>query len=109
MLFYPYPLDTLYCKVDSSFAISLIDEKETKGNESEKGFGFAIKIPPDSVRAYRLGYQQQVKVIMQSIFLQLLKVGERLLNKFLINLLPMRKLLSIRFHLLRIHPTKKME
>lgn len=61
LLFYPYPLDSLYCKPDSSFAISLIDDENSQNHETEKGFSFAVNIPPYSVRSYKLGYQQKVK------------------------------------------------
>jgi len=61
-LFYPFPQDSAYGKVDSIFVINTQDTmQETNLRNSLKGSSFTIHIDPDSTAIYRIGYKQQLK------------------------------------------------
>lgn len=60
LLFYPFPLDSLYGKVDSMRAICLSDSSECLIKSNDKGFSFKIMIAPKQEEKYRLSYRQEL-------------------------------------------------
>ena len=61
-LFYPFPQDNAYGKVDSIFVINIQDPlKETNLRNNLKGSSFIIHIEPDTIAIYRIGYRQELK------------------------------------------------
>ena len=61
-LFYPFPQDEAYGKVDSIFVINIQDTlKETNLRNNFKGSSFTIQIDPDTTAIYRIGYRQELK------------------------------------------------
>ena len=61
-LFYPFPQDKVYGKVDSIFVINIQDPlKETDLRNNIKGSSFTIHIEPDTIAIYRIGYRQELK------------------------------------------------
>ncbi|MCD6177183.1 MAG: hypothetical protein J7K29_05055 [Candidatus Cloacimonetes bacterium] len=61
-LFYPFPQDRAYGKVDSIFAFNIQDSlKETNLQNNPKGSSFIIQIEPDTTAIYRIGYKQELK------------------------------------------------
>jgi len=61
-LFYPFPQDNAYGKVDSIFVINTQDTMQvTNLRNSLKGSSFTIHIKPDSTAIYRIGYRQELK------------------------------------------------
>ena len=60
LLFYPFPLDSLYGIVDSMQAICLSDSSDCFIKSNEKGFSFKIKIAPNEEEKYRLSYRQKL-------------------------------------------------
>ena len=61
-LFYPFPQDKVYGKVDSIFVISIQDSlQETNLQNNLIGSSFIIHIEPDTIAIYRIGYRQELK------------------------------------------------
>ena len=61
-LFYPFPQDSAYGKVDSIFVINMQDPLlETNLKTNSKGSSFTIHINPDSTAIYRISYRQELK------------------------------------------------
>ncbi len=61
-LFYPFPQDKAFGKVDSIFVINIQDSlKEINLHNNLKGSSFTIHIDPDTTAIYRIGYRQKLK------------------------------------------------
>ena len=61
-LFYPFPQDKAFGKVDSIFIINVLNPlKETNLQNNLKGSSFTIHIGPDTIAIYRIGYRQELK------------------------------------------------
>jgi len=61
-LFYPFPQDSAYGKVDSIFVINLqYPLQEINLQNNLKGSSFTIHIEPDTIAIYRIGYKQELK------------------------------------------------
>ncbi len=61
-LFYPFPQDKTYGKVDSIFVINTHDSlHETNLRNNLKGSSFTIHIDPDTTAIYRIGYRQELR------------------------------------------------
>ncbi len=61
-LFYPFPQDIFYGKVDSIFVINTQDTlQETNLQNNLKGSSLTIHIDPDTTAIYRIGYRQELK------------------------------------------------
>ena len=61
-LFYPFPQDKVYGKVNSVFVINLQDSlMEVNLQNNLKGSSFTIHIEPDTTAIYRIGYRQELK------------------------------------------------
>lgn len=61
VLFYPFPLDSLYGEVDSVFMTDFNSgSKNTITNRSEKGFFFEIILAPYGINKYRISYRQKL-------------------------------------------------
>ncbi len=61
-LFYPFPQDEIYGKVDSIFVINIQDTlKETDIRNNQNGISFSIHIKADTTAIYRIGYRQELK------------------------------------------------
>jgi len=61
-LFYPFPQDSVYGKVDSIFVINTQNRmQETNLRNSLNGSFFTIHIDPGSTAIYRIGYRQELK------------------------------------------------
>ena len=61
-LFYPFPIDSIYGKIDSVFVVNPFKTDEnTDLKLRENGASFSINIDPDSSVVYRIGYQQELK------------------------------------------------
>ena len=61
ILFYPFPVDTLYGEVDSIRAINVLsDSIDTIIRRNEKGAFFTLEIEPDTTVKYRISYCQKL-------------------------------------------------
>lgn len=61
-LFYPFPQDKAFGKVDSIFVFNIQDSlEETNLRNNLKGSSFTIRIKPDTIAIYRIGYRQELK------------------------------------------------
>ncbi|MDA3813445.1 MAG: hypothetical protein PF570_04245, partial [Candidatus Cloacimonetes bacterium] len=61
-LFYPFPQDEIYGKIDSIFVINIQDTlKETDIRNNQNGISFTIHIKPDTTAIYRICYRQELK------------------------------------------------
>ena len=61
-LFYPFPQNKIYGKVDSIFVIDLQDSLVNLNMQSNtKGSSFTINIDPDTTAIYHIGYRQELK------------------------------------------------
>jgi hypothetical protein len=62
VLFYPFPQDSLYGKVDSITVFDVNDPKNSKLSKiNSKGAFFKVEIPPESEKIYRISYRQKMK------------------------------------------------
>lgn len=61
-LFYPFPQDKAYGKVDSIFVINVQDSLvEINLQNNLNGSSFTIHIDPDTTTIYHIGYRQELK------------------------------------------------
>ncbi len=61
-LFYPFPQDNAYGKVDSIFVFNIQDSlREVNLRNNLKSSSFTIQIDPDTTTIYRIGYRQELK------------------------------------------------
>lgn len=62
-LFYPFPQDDAYGKVDSIFIINVQDTSKNPDLKiNDSGSSFNIHIDADSTAIYRIGYRQELKI-----------------------------------------------
>jgi len=61
VLFYPFPLDSLYGEVDYVYVTDFNSgSKNIITNKSEKGFYFEINLAPYGINKYRISYRQML-------------------------------------------------
>jgi len=60
LLFYPFPIDSLYGTVDSMQAICLFDSSDCMIKTNENGFSFKVHLASKQEQKYRLSYRQEL-------------------------------------------------
>ena len=60
ILFYPFPADNFFGKVDNMVAQNLSDSLSVLVKEGQKGFTFVVDIPSKSISSYRLSYRHKL-------------------------------------------------
>ena len=60
-LIYPFPLDSLFGKIDSVICFGSSDLSSSIYSVNQKQMIFAISIPPNESKIYRIAYHQQLR------------------------------------------------